>query len=308
MKKIKKILAWSGLVLLLLIVTLAVVTASRQNLKYNAPYPDIKASTDSGIIARGKHLVFNVAHCSGCHTTANTDSLLKLGQEVPLSGGVVFNFPVGDIYSMNITPDKETGIGKYTDAEIARALYYGVHPDGSPVYNFMPFHNASKEDITAIISFLRSQKPIRNKVPENHLTVLGNLVKAFMVKPVGPVGPIPDAIKADTTAVYGKYLATSLADCNGCHTRRNISGDFVGEPFAGGGPMERKGLSPVTPPNLTPDSSSRIFNWSQKNFIDRFRMGKLVPHSPMHWNAFGRMTDNELKAIYKFLKTVPPAK
>ena len=72
------------------------------------------------------------------------DSLLKLGQDVPLTGGFVFDLPVGKIYSKNITPDKETGIGDYTDAEIARALRYGVHADGTVVYDFMPFHNMSR--------------------------------------------------------------------------------------------------------------------------------------------------------------------
>jgi mono/diheme cytochrome c family protein len=308
MKKIRKISKWTGLVLLFIVCGIAVVTASRQHLKYEAPYPNIKASRDSAIIARGKHLVFDVAHCSGCHTTVNQDSLLAAGQEVPLTGGYLFKLPVGDIYSKNITPDRETGIGRYTDAEIARSLYYGVHPDGTAVYNFMPFHNASEEDMIAIISYLRSQKPVYNAVPENRLNVAGNLVRAFMVKPVGPSGTIPKSVRPDTTADYGKYLTTSLADCNGCHTRRNISGDFIGEPFAGGGPMEHKGFPPVTPPNLTPDSTSRIFKWSQKTFIARFRMGRLVPHSPMPWAAFGRMTDDELKAIYKFLKSVKPAK
>ena len=80
------------------------------------------------------------------------------------------------LYSKNITPDRETGIGNYTDAEIARALRYGVYPDGTVVFDFMPFHNMRDEDIIAVISYLRVQKPIRNEVPQHDLNVLGNAI------------------------------------------------------------------------------------------------------------------------------------
>src|SRR5436305_274036 len=159
---VKKILKWTGIALLTLIVVVAIVTTSRQNLKYDALYPDMKASGDPAVIARGKELAYGPAHCVDCHSTANPDSLIKLGLDVPLTGGYKFVLPIGDVYSKNITPDKETGIGKYTDAEIARTLRYNVFPDGTTVFDFMPFHNMSDEDLTAVISFLRSQKPAHN--------------------------------------------------------------------------------------------------------------------------------------------------
>jgi mono/diheme cytochrome c family protein len=301
MRRLKKILKWTAIVLLVLIAGITVTVIARQNLKYDAPYPDIKASTDSAVIARGKHLVFSSAHCINCHSKNNPDSLISLGQEVPLTGGVSFDLPVGKIYSKNITPDKETGIGEFTDAEIARALRYGVHPDGTAVYDFMPFHNTSDEDLTAIISYLRVQNPVRNEIPKNKLNVLGNIIKAFMIKPVGPNEEVPKTIPRDTTAAYGKYLAVSVAECNGCHTKRNLAGVFTGEPFAGGNDIDG-----FITPNLTPDSSGRIFNWSKQNFIDRFRMGKFYPNSPMPWNSFKRMTDEELTAIYSYLRSVKP--
>ncbi|MBC7902300.1 MAG: cytochrome c, partial [Gemmatimonadaceae bacterium] len=232
---------------------------------------------------------------------------LNLGQEVSLSGGVKFDLPLGQLYSKNITSDPETGIGKFTDAEIARSLRYGVHPNGTVVYDFMQFHNTSDEDLTAIISYLRTQKPVKNKVPEHSLTVLGNVVKAFVVKPAGPVGEVPKAVKIDTIAEYGRYMALSIGECSGCHTARDMGGNFIGEPFGGGTPMVEHGIS-FPPPNLTPDSTSRIFGWSQQNFIDRFKKGRLIPGSPMPWNSYKRMTDDELKAIYKFLKTTKPVK
>lgn len=294
---------WTGIILLFLILGITFTVMGRQNIKYDRPYPAITATTDTNVIMRGKHLIFGAAHCADCHSKANADSLLKLGQDVPLTGGIVFDLPVGKIYSKNITPDKETGIGNYTDAEIARALRYGVHPDGRVVFDFMPFHNMTDEDLTAVISYLRAQKPVQNKVPDNELNVLGKAVKAFMVKPVGPDGEVEQRITKDSSAEYGKYLTNAVANCKGCHTERTLSGEFTGEPFAGGNDIDG-----FITPNITPDSSSRVFGWSQKNFVDRFRMGRVIPKSPMPWESFGRMNDEELKAIYKYLKTVKPVK
>jgi len=303
MKRLKRIFRWTAIVLVVLTVALSLTVMARQNLKYSAHYPDIRASKDTEIVARGKHLVFSSAHCVNCHNNNNPDSLMALGSDVPLSGGVLFDLPLGKIYSKNITPDNETGIGKFSDGEIARVLRYGVHPDGSAVYDFMPFHNMSDEDLTAVISYLRTQKPVKNNIPPNQLNILGNVVKAFMVKPVGPKGDVPSSVARDTTASYGQYLAVSVAECNGCHTMRNIAGDFTGEPFAGG-----NNIDGFVTPNLTPDSTGRIFKWSEDNFIERFRMGKLIPGSPMPWNTFKNMTDDELRAIYKFLRSVKPVK
>lgn len=307
MYRVKKILKWTGIVLFSLCAILTIVVMMRQNIKNDRPYPDITASTDTLIIAKGKHLVFGSAHCADCHSKANADSLINHGLDVPLTGGVLFDLPLGKLYSRNITPDKETGIGNYSDREIARALRYGVHPDGTVVYDFMPFHNMTDEDLTAVISYLRTQKPVHNEVPRHKLNILGKIVKAFLVKPVGPDGEVAKKITKDSTAAYGKYLATNVANCNGCHTQRSITGAYTGKPFAGGGLMIEHGLK-FLPPNLTPDSSGRIFNWSEKDFITRFRQGRLIPQSPMPWPSFKRMDDVELKAIYKFLKSLAPAK
>lgn len=303
MKKLKKILKWTGIVLLILITTLSITVAARQNLKFDAPYPDIKASLDTAVINHGRHLVYTTAHCINCHYKGNADSIISLGQEVPLTGGYVFDLPVGKIYSKNITPDNETGIGRRTDAEIARMLRYGVRPDGTAVFDFMPYHNTSDEDLTAIISFLRSQKPVHNKVPDHEPNILGYVVKAFLVKPVGPTGEPVKSVKQDSSAAYGEYLAMHVSECNGCHTKRDMTGAFIGEPFAGGNDIEG-----FMSPNLTPHSSGRIYGWTKQNFIDRFRMGKLYPKSPMPWNSFKRMTDDELSAIYEYLHTIKPVK
>jgi len=304
MRIIKKIVKWTGLVLAILIAGVSAITAARQNIKYSAPYPAIKASADSTVIARGKHLVISVAHCTDCHSPSNADSLLSLGQDPVLSGGIAFNLPVGTNYSANITADSVYGIGRFTDAEITRALRYGVHPDGTVVYDFMPFHNLSDEDLTAVLSYLRTQKPLAYKKPANQLNLIGNVVKAFLIKPVGPSETIAATVKPDTTAAYGKYLVLNVGNCSGCHTKRSISGEYTGELLAGGGPMEHG----LIPPNLTPDSTGRIFGWSQQTFINRFRMGKLNNNSVMPWQSFKRMNNTELTAIYNYLHTIKPVK
>jgi mono/diheme cytochrome c family protein len=306
---IRKILKWTLIVVLVIIAGVTLTTIFRQHLKYDAPYPNIKASTDSAIIARGKHLVVGPAHCIDCHSPLpNKDSLLNHGQEVLPVGGFAFDLPFGKFYTRNLTPDKETGIGNMTDGEIARVLRYSVKKNGEAVLPFMPFQDLSDEDLTAIISYLRSVKPVKNKVPDHNYNLVGNLIKAFMIKPVGPATTPPIAVKADTTVAYGRHMVMAVANCNECHTKRDGIGNFVGAPLAGGTVFEEKGHPTLISPNLTPDPTGRITNWSQESFIKRFRLGKLIPYSHMPWEAFGRMTDTELIAIYKYLKTVKPAK
>lgn len=110
----------------------------------------------------------------------------------------------------------------------------------------------------------------------------------------------------DTTAAYGEHLVMAVANCNECHTKRNSIGDFVGKPLAGGTKFEEKGHPTLITPNLTPHPTGRIYNWSQEAFIKRFRLGKTIPYSHMPWESFGRMTDDELKAIYNYLQTLEP--
>ncbi len=212
--------------------------------------------------------------------------------------------PIGKIYSRNITPDSTTGIGRYSDKEIARALRYGIGPDGHAFFDFMPFHNTSDEDLAATISYLRAQKPVKKEIPQHVLNTMGKVVKAFLIKLVGPDGEVPVSVKKDSSAEYGKYLAIAVANCAGCHTPRDMmTGAFTGELFAGG--MEIDGF--VTP-NLTTDTSSRIYSWDQQKFISRFREGRKIKQSPMPWESFKRMSDSDLIAIYKFLKTLKPLK
>jgi mono/diheme cytochrome c family protein len=308
--KIKKVFKWTAIIILILIVGLSITVALRQHLKFDAPYPDIHAKNDSSVISRGKYLVYGPAHCADCHGPAGTEDLVNKGEEVALSGGKVFNIPIGEFNVRNITSDKETGIGNLADSQIARSLRYGVGFDGRAMMDFMPFHNTSDEDLTAIISYLRTLKPVKNKVPDHSFNLLGKVIKAFVLKPVGPDGEVPKTVKPDSSIEYGKYLAMYVSNCRGCHTDRNLkTGAYSGPFFAGGFEMESMidKTNVFHTPNITPDKKTgHIYDWSEEKFLQRFRKGKIYPQSPMPWGPFGRMSDMEIKAIYRFLKTVTP--
>jgi len=309
-RKLIKVLKWTGILLPVLVTGLGITVAMRQNNTFEAPYPQVTVSQDSAVIARGKYLVYGPAHCASCHVPNSEEHRVDKGEEVPLSGGRVFDIPPGKLYSSNITSDAETGIGNHTDADLARMFRYGVAHDGKAVFDFMPFQHLSEEDLTAVTSYLRTLQPVKNQVPEHELNPLGYMVNAFLLKPVGPTAEIPKSVQKGATAEYGKYLAYSVANCRGCHTSRDMStGQYTGPDFAGGLRFDVPGQpgSYMLTPNITPDpETGRIVSWSESQFVQRFRQGKLIHGSEMPWGPYSRMTDDELKAIYRFLQTVEP--
>jgi len=310
MKLFKKILKWTGITILTIVVIFVIIVFSLQNKKFDAPFPSLHATNDSATIARGKYLAYGPAHCSGCHTPKEDNEKINMGQELPLKGGLNFDLPIGTLYSKNITPDDETGIGKLPDSVIARSLRYGVARDGRALFDFMPFHNLSDEDLVAVLSFLRSQVPVKNKVTDNQLNFIGKAVKVFLIKPVGPDGEVVKTITPDTTAVYGKYLSHYVTNCRGCHTNRSLmTGEYTGPFFAGGLKLEADDGSYCITPNLTPDKETgKMTGWTQQQFIDRFRLKKIIAKSDMPWDQFRKMSDNDLKAIYQYLISLEPIK
>ncbi|HKE91946.1 MAG TPA: c-type cytochrome [Gemmatimonadales bacterium] len=306
-----KIVRWTSGVLLLLIVGLFVTVQLRWRRTFDAPLPDIHASTDSAVIATGRYLAFGPAHCAYCHTTVETGPALDRGEQPPLSGGFVFNIPPGTFRTPNLTPDQETGIGGMSDGQVARMLRYGVRRDGRAAIPFMNYHLLSDADIRALISFLRSQPAVSHRVPQHDVNLMGKAVMAFVIKPIGPSSTPPaESPPAGTSVERGAYLVTAVAECADCHTERSmVDGHFTGARLAGGSPFEADGNPDllVVPPNLTPEpKTGRIASWTEEQFVARFRKGRLIPGSPMPWNAFARMTDDDLRAIYRYLRTVTP--
>jgi len=306
---VKKILRVTGIIIVGIICCLFIFIQLRHNRKFDAPFPSILASTDTSVISRGRELVFGAAHCANCHAPEQKSPSASENQLIPLSGGLKFEIPLGDIFAPNLTPDK-TGILYKTDQAIARALRYGVGTDSRALFDFMPFHHTSDEDLRAIISYLRSQPPVVNEVPENNMNLLGKAVKALVLEPAGPNEKVPMAVSRDTTANYGRYIANNIANCQGCHTNRDLmTGAFIGQRYAGGFTMESKtdsGSFFITSPNLTPHKSGRITGWSQGQFIARFRKGRVIKESHMPWEPFSKMKEDDLKAIYKYLQTLQP--
>ena len=132
----------------------------------------------------------------------------------------------------------------------------------------------------------------------------------MVLEPAGPTEKVPASVRRDTTANYGRYLANSIANCQGCHTNRDLmTGAFIAKRYAGGFTMESKtdsGTFYNTSPNLTPHQSGRIASWSQDQFIERFRKGRVISTSHMPWEPFSKMKEDDLKAIYKYLRTIEP--
>lgn len=313
MKILLRILKWTGICLGVIILVIFIAGIYLYNKTYDAPYPEIAASTDSAVIAHGKHLVFATAHCVECHFRPGDSIKMVNGEELDLAGGgFPFEFPGGKFYSRNISSDKETGIGKYTDGQIARTLRYGVKPDGTALIPAMEFQNLSDEDIAAIISYLRTTKPVPYKIPENDFNLFGKAIMAFFIRPGGPAQTPPKKVEQDSSAAYGLYLANAVCNCRGCHTQRSENtGEYIGQELAGGpwGEFtdEHGEKKVLVAPNLTPDpETGKLANWTFDQFKTRFQQGRIIPQSPMPWSQFRKMSDTELLSIWNYLKTVKP--
>jgi mono/diheme cytochrome c family protein len=308
---LRKILLTLVALVALLIVAGAVFVASRQNLKFDAPYPAVTASTDSAVIARGRYVVRDVANCAQCHGDPSQHEALAAGADVPLSGGFTFDIPPGSFHVRNITPDAETGIGGFSDGAIARALRNGIGNDGRALLPFMELQGLSDEDLVAVVSYLRSQPPVRNLVPAHKYTLLGSVVKAtLLANPVGPAQPPPQASPHGATIENGRYLVESVGLCWACHTQRDQqTGQLVGPRFGGADDFKETADAKQiwAPPNITSDpATGRLGKMTEDEFVDRFRGGRLIPNSPMPWQGLQRMAEDDLRAMYRYLKSVPP--
>jgi len=304
-----------GVVIILVLISgaLAAAIELRSHRTFEAPYPALAAVSDAAIVADGKYLVYGPGACAYCHVLKSDWKRLDAGELLPLTGNHLFPLPLGKIYSANLTPDGDTGIGRRSDAELARILRYGVRADGRAAIPLMEFHDLSDQDIVAVISYLRSTAPYRSPARDHELTVLGKAVMAFAVTPKAPARtPAPRSPARDQPSVErGDYLANSVSSCVGCHTDRNLQdGSFVGPRFAGGMHMD-VAADPTrvyVPPNLTPDANTgRSGQWSEDVFVARFRQGELVDGTPMPWGAYARMTESDVRSVYRYLRTLPPA-
>jgi mono/diheme cytochrome c family protein len=307
---LKNVTKWGAIGLAGLGAVLAVAVVVLERRSYDQAEPAIVASKDPALIARGRYLAYGPAHCVDCHGAPDRRADAQAGREVPFSGGMEFHLPVGTFRAANLTADPDTGIGGVSDGQIARALRYGVSRHGRALIPFMPFANLSDEDLTAVLSFVRTLAPVRNPVVTQEPNLLGHVVKAFVLKPEGPSGPVPRAVPVAATAEYGRYLAHSVANCVGCHTVRDLrTGAFTG-PVLGGGLDFVSEIDPkvtFVSPNLTPaPRTGKITSWTEELFVARFHTGRGAEGSPMPWSSFRRLSDTDLQAVYRYLRSLPP--
>lgn len=279
----------AGLIGVLLVAVAVIYGGSqvRLNRRYDIAIQPPPIPIDTASIARGQHLATAVTGCTDCHGA-------------DLSGHTFADAPPFLLVSSNLTRGAG-GVGKqYSDADWVRAIRYGVRPDGKPLL-FMPsshYAKMSDADLGAIIAFIKSVTPVDHEQEPSSLRLLGRLLLLIGEYPlpaetVDVAVPIPAAPPTGRTAEYGKYLAT-IGACAECH----------GAKLAGAAALE-----PGAPPgaNLTPGGN--IGQWSEAEFINTLRTG-LRPdgtaiNSAMPWWVLAQQTDDELGAIYRYLRSLP---
>jgi mono/diheme cytochrome c family protein len=255
-------------------------------------------------IERGAYLVNAVMTCHNCHTpmTSGGPDFSRA-----LSGGPqVFDEPSFTVRGANITPDLETGIGKWTDADIKRAMRKGVRPNGVALAPIMPtgfYEILTERDLDAIVAYLRSAKPVKNEVA-------GPVYKTAIERHVYPGGekPMPEGDMSDPVK-RGFYLAT-IAHCMECHTPV-VGGRHDYAKSAGKGGSEFKGPWGVsTARNISSHKEKGIGAWSDDEIKRAITQGlhrdgsKLKP--PMGFAYYAQMTQQDLSALVAWLRTVPP--
>jgi mono/diheme cytochrome c family protein len=256
---------------------------------------------------RGEYLVRAVINCMGCHSKYDekADPPVLLSKEG--AGAVLYEEGIFRIVAPNITSDPETGLGKWSDDAIARAIREGIAADGSALFPVMPyehFRELSDEDLASIVVFLRSLPPVHSDLPPAKIPFLFARLIQAAPQPVTETGPEPDL---STPARRGAYLV-GIAHCAGCHTPISPPPrvrPMPGLEMAGGSPMG-EGVSSA---NLTPDASGIVYYYDNALFLQAIRTGsvgarKLKPAMP--WWTFRHMTDDDLKAVFAYLRTLRP--
>ncbi len=222
------------------------------------------ADPSAEIIAHGKALV-EAGDCASCHTA---------DPQKPFAGGKRIDTPFGAIYSPNLTPDKNTGLGFWTDQDFLRALRLGVAPDGSNYYPALPYPNFTKltrDDIFAIRAYLNTLMPFANKAPPPALRFPLNfriVMRGWNYLFFRPGIFEPDQEKS-TEWNRGGYLVEGVAHCGACHTPKNIFGsDKRGQKFTGGL------VGGWFAPRLDSAERSGLKSWSADDIVEYLQSGR----------------------------------
>jgi mono/diheme cytochrome c family protein len=281
-----------------------------------APPPDVKVDMSPERVARGKHLFEKVMDCDGCHSQHDES---RFGRPVVEAGrGRGFVFPQemglpGTIVASNITLDRDTGIGAWTDGEKIRAIREGIGRGGRVLFPTMPYTNyrhMSDEDVYALVAYMNSLPAVRNPLPATSINFPVSLLIKAVPQPAGSVPP-PDR---QNKLTYGEYLVT-MGRCADCHTPENRGEPVPGKRLAGGREF-RTPWATVVSANISPDLDTGIGKWTEQQFLDKFYQYKeyVEKGSPqvgpegytlMPWLGLSQLPPEELGAIFTYLKSQP---
>jgi len=279
------------------------------------PATRVRAPRTPEAIAKGKYLSNHVFGCTACHSPVHVDQPGEPQIEGKVGSGRDFpddpTFPDWHISAPNLTPDRETGLGAWTDGEILRAMREGVSRDGRPLFPMMPYQTYAKgmsdEDALAVIAYLRSLPPIRNRTKT---TVIGFPVSMFIRAVPRPV-PRPARPAPASGVARGRWLL-DVASCGDCHTTFDDKRDPVpGHYLAGGNPFPIPGRGTVYTPNITNDRATGVGAYSEADlrraiFEGYGKDGRRLYGMP--WWYYAGMTDDDRTAVITALRQVRAVK
>ncbi|MBM3508489.1 MAG: cytochrome C [Alphaproteobacteria bacterium] len=269
-------------------------------------------------ITRGQYLANNVMVCVDCHTVREVDLYsMPPARSLEFGGGLAFTREMGvpgNVVSPNISPG---ALREWSDGEVVRAIASGVSRDGRVLFPIMPYHaygTLDREDIYAVVAYLRVIPPVNRPVAKSKVDFPMNLIMRTL--PRDPSFHTRPHLR-DPVA-YGRYLATA-AGCPDCHTRRDAQGRPSGPMLAGGQEFLYPERFLARSANITPDAETGIGNLTKEAFIARFKsrtdadyrqmaVARGRPQTLMPWWAYSGMTAEDLGAIYDYLRTVPAVK
>ena len=259
-------------------------------------------------LARGAYLARGVTPCLVCHSEAqpNEFGVPKAGTEGAGQPWFETDLPWLDV--PNITPDRETGAGNWSDDALARAIREGIGHDGRTLFPVMPYvrlHVMSDEDVAAVVTYLRTLPPVRKQVPRSTVPFPVNRLINSAPEPIEGAVADPDR---STPEKRGQYVA-ALAVCEDCHTPRDSHDQPMEDmAFAGGNVLKVQGKTPVASMNLTP-SPAGIPYYTPETFLEVMRTGHAAGRQisdVMPWRFYRNMTDADLRDLFAYLKTIKP--
>jgi mono/diheme cytochrome c family protein len=259
-------------------------------------------SARDALMDRGKVLMDGIVACGNCHFAR--DDKGQLLRSRGLSGGMLFDEPPFKAYAANITPDPATGIGKWTDAQLKKAIREGVRPHGSVIGPPMPiefYRHLSDRDLSAIVAYLRAQPAVRNEVPKS-------IYHMPLPPSYGPAVKNVNAPPASNKVRYGEYLA-NIGHCMECHTQHGEKGELLRDRLGAGGLVCEGAWGKSVSRNLTPHESG-LKGWTDAQIAKAVRDGvdrNGHPYRPpMAFEFYKNINDADMAALTAYLRSLKP--